>query len=175
MSFERFCSPQEWLGPVDLGCVHWRSCTPSTSGARLKVEKSATDPQRNCLDWRSHHLWWINSVRKSSGNIFEGWWFFCYVFTHCWLLSCGAQQKLTPCTKLADTTWKTWKTALKTDLHSWTNFQLAFLQLMYLRAFCLTKTQKLRWTRFFLEPWKQEVLRKFPGNFLVLFPASFQI
>ena len=71
-------------------------------------------------------------MRKSSGNIFEGWWFFCYVFTYCWLLSWRTKLKLTPCTKLADTKWKTSKIALKTDLQSWTNFQLAFLQLMYL-------------------------------------------
>ena len=77
---ERFCSPQEWLRLVDF----WlralerfrRSCTPSTSGTRLKVEKPGSDPRRNCLDWRAHQVWWINSVRKSSGNIFEGWWFF---------------------------------------------------------------------------------------------------
>ena len=75
--FERFCSPQGWLGLIDF----WlralercrRSCTPSTSGTRLKVEKPGSDPQRNCLDWRAHKVWWINSVRKSSGNIFEGW------------------------------------------------------------------------------------------------------
>ena len=120
LGFERFCSPQEWLRLVDF----WlralercrRSCTPSTSGTRLKVEKPGSDPQRNCLDWRAHQVWWISSVRKSSGNIFEGWWFFCYVFTYCWLLSWRTKLKLTPCTKLADTKWKTSKTALETDL-----------------------------------------------------------
>ena len=119
LGFERFCSPQESLRLVDF----WlralercrRSCTPSI-GTRLKVEKPGSDPQRNCLDWRAHQVWWINSVRKSSGNIFEGWWFFCYVFTYCWLLSWRTKLKLTPCTKLADTKWKTSKTALKTDL-----------------------------------------------------------
>ena len=134
-----FCSPQEGLGLVDF----WlralercrRSCSASASGTRLKVEKPATDPQRNCLDWRAHQVWWINSVRKSSGNIFEGWWFFCYVFTYCWLQSWRTKLKLTPCTKLADTKWKTSKTALKTDLQSRTNFQLEFLQLMYLRKY----------------------------------------
>ena len=44
----------------DLGCMveFWlralehcrRSCTPSTSGTRLKVETPDPDPQRNCLD-----------------------------------------------------------------------------------------------------------------------------
>ena len=114
-----------------------RSCTPSTSGTGLKVEKPGSDPQRNCLDWRAHQVWWINSVKKSSGNIFEGWWFFCYVFTHCWLLLWRTKLKVTPCTKLADTKWKTSITALKTDQQSQTNFQLAFLQLMYLSWFCL--------------------------------------
>ena len=42
-------------------------------------------------------------------------------------------------------------------------------------AFSLTKTQKLRRTWFFPEPWKQEVSRKFPGNFLVPLRPSFQI
>ena len=50
--------------------------TFSTSGTRLKVETKWSDPQSNCLDWRAHQVWWINSVRKCSGNIFEGWWFF---------------------------------------------------------------------------------------------------
>ena len=104
-----------WLRALE-GCR--RSCTPSTSGTRLKVEKPGSDPQRNCLDWCAHQVWWINSVRKSSGNIFEGWWFFCYVFTYCWLLSWRTKLKLTPCTKLADTKWTTSKTALKTDLQS---------------------------------------------------------
>ena len=72
-------------------------------------------------------IWW--------GKAPEIFWMlvvFLYVFTYCWLLSWRTKLKLTPCTKLADTTWKTSKTALKTDLQSWTNFQLAFLQLMYL-------------------------------------------
>ena len=111
------------FGWSNFGCVHWSvvgevAHPVSTSGTRLKVEKPGSDPQRNCLDWRAHQVWWINSVRKSSGNIFEGWWFFCYVFTHCWLLSWRTKLKLTPCTKLADTKWKTSKTALKTDLQS---------------------------------------------------------
>ena len=128
LGFERFCSPQEWLRLVDF----WlralercrRSCTPPppppprTSGTRLKVEMPGSDPQRKCLDWRAHQVWWINSVRKSSVNIFEGWWFFWYVFTHCLLLSWRTKLKLTPCTKLADTKWKTSKNALKTDLQS---------------------------------------------------------
>ena len=122
LGFEQFCSPQEWVGLVDFQLRALercrRSCTPSTSGTRLKVEKKWSDPRSNCLDWRAHQLWWINSVRKSSGNIFEGWWFFCYVFTCCWLLSWRTKLKLTPCTKLADTKWKTSKTALKTDLQS---------------------------------------------------------
>ena len=101
-----------------------------------------SDPQRNCLDWRAHQVWWINSVRKSSGNIFEGWWLFCDVFTYCWLLSWSTKLKLTPCTKLADTKSKTLKTALKTDLQSWTNFQLAFLQLMYLRQWFMSFRHK---------------------------------
>ena len=118
--FWAFCSPQEWLQLVDF----WlralercrRSCIPSTSRTRLKVKKPGSDPQRNCLDWRAHQVWWINSVRKSSGNIFEGWRFFCYVFTYCWLLSWRTKLKLTPCTTLEDTKRKTSKTALKTDL-----------------------------------------------------------
>ena len=131
LGFEPFCSPQDWLGLVDfwlraLECCR-RSCTPSTSGARLKVGKPATDPQRNCLDWCAHQVWSINSVRKTSGNIFEGWWFFCYIFTFCWLLSWRTKLKLTPSTKLAYTKWKTSKTALKTDLQSWPNFQLALV------------------------------------------------
>ena len=70
--FERFCSPQVWLWLVDfwlraLGRCR-RSSTPNTSGTRLKVEKPATDPQRNCLDWRARQVWWIILARKSSLN-----------------------------------------------------------------------------------------------------------
>ena len=115
-----------------IGALLVKLHPPSTSGTRLKVENPETDPRRYCLDWRAHQVWWINSVRKDLGNIFEGWSFFCYVFTHCWLLPWRTKLKLTPYTKLAGTKWKTSKTALKTDLQSWTNFQWAFLQLMYL-------------------------------------------
>ena len=83
---------------------------------------------------------YLNSVRKSSGNIFEGWWLFSYVFTYCWLLSWRTMLKLTPGTILAVTRWKTSKTALKTDLQRWTNFQLAFLQLC-----TWDSPQKMQW------------------------------
>ena len=107
---------------------------------QAESRKLATDPKRNCLDWHAHQVSWINSVRKSSGYIFEGWCvYFCYVFTYCWLLSWFTKLKLTPCTKLEDTKWKTSKTALKTDLQSWNNFPLAFLQLMYQSIWNLSK------------------------------------
>ena len=84
LGFERFCSPQQWLRLVDFWLCALercrRSCTPSTSGTRLKVKKPGSDPQRNCLDLRAHQVWWINSVRKKAGNIFEGWCFFLLCF-----------------------------------------------------------------------------------------------
>ena len=86
-------------------------------------------------------------MRKDLGNIFEGWSFFCYVFTHCWLLPWRTKLKLTPSTKLADTKCKTSKTALKTDLQCWTIFQLAFLQLMYQSSEIHSRTQDKRETR----------------------------
>ena len=119
-----------------------QGCTLSTSGTRLKVENPGTDPPRNCLDWRAHQFWWITSVRKCSGSLFEGCVFFCYFFTYCWLLSWRTKLKLTPCTKLADTRWKTLKTALKTSLQSWTNFQWAFLQLMSRGALTAMNTSR---------------------------------
>ena len=73
-------------------------------------------------------------MRKDLENIFEDWSFFCYVFTYCWLLPWKTKLKLTPCTKLADTKWRKSKTALKTDLQSWTYFQLELLELMYLSS-----------------------------------------
>ena len=92
-------------------------------------------------------------MRKDLGNIFEGWWFFCYVFTHCWLLPWRTKLKLTPCTKLADTKWKTSKTALKTDQQSWTIFQLAFLQFMYLSSpHCWVRRNSRESTNFHFGP-----------------------
>ena len=42
------------FGWSTFGCVHWsvvgEVAPPSTPGTRLKVEKPASDPQRNCLD-----------------------------------------------------------------------------------------------------------------------------
>ena len=58
------------FGCVPLGVVG-EVVPPSTSGTRLKVEKPATDPQRKCLDFRVHQVWWINSGKKAPEIFFK--------------------------------------------------------------------------------------------------------
>ena len=69
---------------------------PSTSGTRLNVENPDSDLQGNCFDPRAHEVWWINSVRKNLGNIFEGWWFLNFFLAYPWLLRWRMKLKLTP-------------------------------------------------------------------------------
>ena len=99
-----------WIGRYTFGCVHW-SVVGEVAPQYLRDQ---AESGKDC-HWSSEELlgltrtpsWWFNSVKKDLGNIFEGWWFFCHVFIYCWLLSWRTKLKLTPCTKLADTKWRT--------------------------------------------------------------------
>ena len=159
------------LGWSTFGCVHWSVVgevappAPLGPGWKLKIQRLIL----RGTAWTDVHTKFGGLIRwgRTLEIFLKVSRFFCYVFTHCWLLPWRTKLKLTPCTKLADTKWKTSKPALKTDLQSWIYFQLAFLQLMYVRSvFKLTSERLLlfcadRWNIVKLYTTMQHVLANY--------------
>ena len=133
-----FAHHKDDLGLSTFGCVHWSVVgevappVPLGPGWKLKVQTLIL----RGTAWTDVHTKFGGFIRWGTTLeiILKVGRFFSYIFTYCWLLPWRTKLKLTPCTKPADRKWKTSKTALKTDPQSWTNFQLAFPQLMYLSS-----------------------------------------